>query len=92
MAALLAEAGDLDRGLAVIAELAARVERYRAVLERPATSADARIDPEGDFRRFGTIGHDLYHELLGPVAERLDEVFEAKSSLDAVVAELPLGE
>jgi CHAT domain-containing protein len=56
------------------AALTSRIKRYRRVLERPGKSVDARLDPEVDFRRFGTIAHELFRDLLGPVADRLDDV------------------
>jgi tetratricopeptide (TPR) repeat protein len=70
----------VDRESASLHDLAPRPEldrlvvAYRDVLARPLTSVDARIDPEGDFRRLGAIGHELFRELLGDVAHRLPEV------------------
>lgn len=55
-------------------ELEERIGQFRAALLRPLHSVDARLDPEADFRRFGETGYRLFHDLLGPVADRLDEV------------------
>jgi CHAT domain-containing protein len=49
-----------------------RIEAYRRALLRPLDSLDARLNPAADFRRFAATGHELYRDLLGPVAERLE--------------------
>mgnify|MGYP001765328270 CR=1 FL=1 len=55
-------------------EIEERVEAYRKILLRPLGSPDARLSPETDFRRFARTGHELFRDLLGPVAERLEGV------------------
>jgi CHAT domain-containing protein len=52
----------------------AQVESFRSALLRPLLSIDARLQPEADFRRFAEQDHQLFRTLLGPVADRLDEV------------------
>jgi tetratricopeptide (TPR) repeat protein len=49
--------------------LTERIGRYRQVLQRPVTALDARLDPAGDFLRFGDVGHRLFEDLLGPIQE-----------------------
>jgi CHAT domain-containing protein len=43
------------------------LQRYRAALRRPLTSAEARLDPSRDLLRDLAQGHTLRQALLGPV-------------------------
>ena len=68
-----------------------RIESFRTALLRPLNSIDARLEPEADFRRFAEPGHGLFRDLLGPVADRLDEVNRLIVVPDRQLHLLPFG-
>jgi CHAT domain-containing protein len=67
------------------------VEAYRAALQRPLVSLDARLDPEADFRRTGAAGTELFEILLGPASGELADADRLIIVPDKQLHRLPFG-
>ena len=65
------------------------LRRYRAALQRPLHSAEARLDPEADWRRSAETGRALSTLLLGPIRAVLEPLERLYWVADGELALVP---